>query len=146
MLLGSFALLCGIAIYLIWRSQNINIYIWCENIGLGSILSDLRGSLGKIQMGDFFCNSLPDGLYCIAYILISDSIWEKEKRWLRILVSSIIPLMAVIHETLQAFGAVRGTFDTLDLMCYSLPLIIYIFLFLPAGKKSSSIDADLLTN
>jgi len=126
--LGVMLLLCAFIIYLLFRSTSINLYQWCMAVGLADIIDLLRKSLHNWILPDFIRYSLPDGLYCASYILLMDVLWKHSRLAIRLLVVSTIPLIAVAHELLQAAGVVRGTFDWWDLLCYTLPLIIYLFI------------------
>ncbi len=126
--LGGMLLLCACIIYLLFRSKSIYLYQWCMAVGLTDIIDQLRKGLQSWILPDFFRYSLPDGLYCASYILLMDVLWKRSRLSIRLLVVSAIPLIAVVHESLQAAGVVRGTFDWWDLLCYTLPLIIYLFI------------------
>jgi len=121
---GVVALLCGCAIYLLFRSQTIHLYQWAVVAGLSSILDTLRQSVQHWQVSDFVRYSLPDGLYCASYILLMDAVWKGGKAS-RTLAVSFMPLVAITHELLQGAGLVRGTFDVCDLLCYAVPLLAY---------------------
>lgn len=126
--IGVIVLLCACFIYLCWRSDRINLYVWSGNIGLSSVIDFLRTNIGSFNPGTFVKNSLPDGLYCVAYILIMDCIWENTRRRTRIFMTLLIPAVAIVHEILQYFNVVSGTFDSFDLLCYSLPVLVYLLL------------------
>jgi hypothetical protein len=121
---GVMLLFCGCAIYLLFRSQTINLYQWSAAAGFSSIIEPLRQSVHGWQIPNIVRFSLPDGLYCASYILLMDAAWKGGKASKRIAVS-LIPLIAISHELLQGMGLVRGTFDLCDLACYAIPLIIY---------------------
>lgn len=70
--------------------------------------------------------SLPDGLYSAAYIFIMDAIWYNDNGIQKYAIASFMPFIATCNEVLQYFGLVKGTFDIYDLMCYTLPLLIYL--------------------
>ena len=119
-------LLCGSAIYLLFRSKTLNIYQWCASLGLSGEIDSLRYAVSDWGLSEFVKFSLPDGLYCAAYILMMDSIWQKESGWLKHAVTLVVPLFTISTEILQYFGLVKGTFDVNDLLCYSFPPLIYI--------------------
>lgn len=125
---GIFLLFCGISIYLLFRSKTITIYRWCETIGATGIIDNLRHCVRHWAVPDFVRYSLPDGLYCASYILIMDAIWRKGRKKARIVAVSLIPLAAIVHETLQGLGLARGTFDFGDFLCYTVPLVTYLIL------------------
>lgn len=123
---GVMLLLCGCLIYAVWRSRDTNICRWADGLGLGFLIDYLRSAFGSVDPGDFMRYNLPDGLYCIAYIILMDHLWRGHSRSVRILTVSLIPVAAIIHETLQWIGIARGTFDPLDLLCYAVPYAAYL--------------------
>lgn len=124
--LGVLFLACGSAIYLLFRSKSINIYQWCSALGLSSMIDSLRNSVQGWNISEFVKFSLPDGLYCAAYILIIDAIWHYENGIVKNIVISLVPFVTISSEVLQYFGIVKGTFDIYDLICYTTPPMIYL--------------------
>ena len=129
-LLGVLCLLIGISIYLLFRSESITLYRWMAAIGITDAIAPLRQSVSHWDVSAFVRFSLPDGLYCMSYILLMDAVWQHSRRPLRLMAASLIPLIAITHELLQAAGLARGTFDWSDLLCYALPFIGYCLLFI----------------
>ena len=123
--LGVCCLVCGCAIYLLFRSKSLNIYQWCDAIGMTSFIDALRNCVQRWYVADFVKFCLPDGLYSAAYILFMDAIWHNDSGILKYFVISFVPCVAIGSELLQYFGLVKGTFDIYDLVCYSVPLILY---------------------
>lgn len=123
---GTVFLFAGCIIYVLFRSQFIRLYVWCEALGLGCVIEKIRNGIGWLGMSDFLLYSLPDGLYCASYVLIMDGLWHGDSSLRRIVVVSAIPFVAIVHELLQGLHIVRGTFDVCDLLCYSVPLCIYL--------------------
>lgn len=128
MVLGILLLLIGISIYLLFRSETITLYRWFASAGMKEAIDTLRESVRHWDIPAFVRFSLPDGLYCASYILLMDAVWKKSRHSLRLVAASLIPLVAIAHELLQAAGLARGTFDWSDLLCYSLPLLLYYLL------------------
>lgn len=126
--LGLLFLICGCAIYLLFRSRSLNIYQWCAALGFSSIINNLRAQVQDWNISDFVKFSLPDGLYCTAYILIIDAIWYKDKGLIKNIIISIVPFVTISSEVIQYFGLVKGTFDIYDLTCYAIPPLIYMLL------------------
>ena len=125
---GILLLLGGIAIYLLFRSQTIVLYQWCVHLGLTDFLSTVRQQVQSCDISDFVGYSLPDGMYCASYILLMDALWRNSGRLTRLCFASLIPVVAILHELLQAATLVRGTFDVADLLCYATPLLIYLLI------------------
>lgn len=129
-ILGLLFLVCGCAIYLLFRSKSLNIYHWCCTLGLSSSIDLLREHVQNWDISEFIKYSIPDGLYCAAYILIIDAIWHDDNRIVKYIIISLVPFVTIISEVLQYFGLVKGTFDVYDLICYTTPpamYLIYIF-------------------
>jgi len=124
LILGAISLICGCTIYLLFRSKSINIYQWCNALGLSNKVDTLRKLVQGWEVPDFVKFSIPDGLYCASYILIIDAIWRNEKP-LKYFVVALIPLVAIANEVLQYFGMTKGTFDWYDIICYVTPLLLY---------------------
>lgn len=119
-------LLCGCGIYILFRSKSLNIYKWCTTLGLSDGINSIRYDLSNWNISEFVKYSLPDGLYCAAYILIIDAIWHKETKLIKYAIIFFVPFIAISSEVLQYFGVVRGTFDWCDLVCYAIPPITYL--------------------
>lgn len=125
-IIGICFLIVGCAVYLLFRSRTLNIYHWCDMLGFATIIDRLRLVVQDWHISDFVKYSLPDGLYCAAYILMMDSIWQKESGLMKYAVIFFIPLFTISSEIFQYFGWIKGTFDINDLLCYSIPPLIYI--------------------
>lgn len=125
-ILGVLFLACGCAIYLLFRSKSLNIYQWCSVFGLSSSIGTLRYSVQDWNVSEFVKYSLPDGLYCAAYILIIDAIWNNDKRIIKNIIISLVPFVTISNEVLQYFEFVKGTFDIYDLTCYVIPPLVYM--------------------
>lgn len=120
----------GCAIYLLFRSETLNIYQWINTVGLSEDIDSLRDTVREWHVPNFVRFSLPDGLYCAAYILMTDAIWHEDDGFFKYAVISIVPIVTICSEILQYFGLVKGTFDVYDLICYIIPPIIYfIYIF-----------------
>ena len=126
-ILGVVFLICGCAIYLLFRSKSLNIYQWCTALGFANVIDSLRYAVQDWNVSDFVKYSLPDGLYSAAYILMIDAIWHNENGIIKNIIISLVPLATIINEILQYCRLAKGTFDQCDLICYSIPLLIYIF-------------------
>lgn len=124
--LGSALLVVGCAIYLLFRSKTLNIYVWCKWLGLSDDIDALRLSVHGWHVPNFIRFSLPDGLYCAAWFFFIDAIWHNEKRFVKYVVIMLVPFVTISSEILQYFGLVRGTFDAYDLFCYTIPLFVYM--------------------
>lgn len=128
-ILGAVALLCGSMIYLVFRSKSLYIYVWCKSVGGAPVVDLLRTAVQDWQVPDFVVFSLPDGLYCAAWLLLIDAIWQGDGRRIKFLFLSLVPVVTMGSEILQSWGWVRGTFDVVDFWCYAVPPLAYIGLY-----------------
>ncbi len=123
---GIVCLTGGCTIYLLFRCKSLNIYQWCTALGLSKIIDSLRYAVQNWNIAEWIRFSLPDGLYCISYILIMDAIWQDDDNRFKYVVVSLVPAVTISSEILQYLGMVKGTFDFCDLVFYSVPFIAYI--------------------
>ena len=128
--LGTMLLMIGCLIYLLFRSKTLYIYLWCKSLGLSALIDKLRFAVLDWSVPDFIKYSLPDGLYCAAYLFIMDAIWHDEKNKVKYLLISIVPIITITSEMLQIFNVVPGTFDIMDLVCYCIPPFTYMAIFI----------------
>ena len=124
--LGAMLIVIGCLIYLLFRSKTLYIYLWCKSLGLSALIDKLRFAVFDWSVPDFIKYSLPDGLYCAAYLFIMDAIWHDEKNKVKYLLMFIVPIITVTSEILQIFNIAPGTFDIMDLVCYCTPPFMYI--------------------
>lgn len=89
------------------------------------MIDSLRYAVQDWKITAWVRYSLPDGLYCAAYILIIDAIWHDDNRLIKFTIISLVPLVTISSELLQYLGLVKGTFDVFDLICYMIPPMIY---------------------
>ena len=123
--LGVVFLMLGCVIYLLFRSKTLNIYQWCLSLGLSNKVDYARAFVHDWNMPDLIIFSLPDGLYCTAYILIMDAIWQDNNNLIKHFIISLVPAITIISEVLQYLGVVKGTYDFFDLLLYAVPIIAY---------------------
>lgn len=118
-------LVSGCLIYLLLRSKTLCIYHWFCALGASDSIGYARSFVQGWRIPEFIRFSLPDGLYSAAYILLIDAIWNDDRQILKYYVLSVVPIITIISEIMQYFGLVRGTFDIADLLCYSIPPLLY---------------------
>lgn len=116
----------GTSIYLLFRSREHLGFALLDSVGLTTAVDAIRSLTGGIDMPEFVRFCLPDGLWTTSYILFSDYINKNERFAIRLLLVSIIPLLGIVSEVLQYVNMIPGTFDPLDLACYSIPLLVWI--------------------
>ena len=123
---GVASLLTGATIYLLFRSKSLLGFAMLNRIGVEPWVNRLRNCTAGVNLPEVIIFALPGGLWALSYILIIDSIIGKHSRSTRLFWASVIPLLGIGSELLQAFGILPGTFDLWDLVCYTLPYIIYL--------------------
>ncbi len=141
-IMGCILLICGCAIYLLFRSKSLNIYQWCSTMGLSSTIDSLRYRTQEWNVSEFVKYNLPDGLYSTAYILIMGAIWHNENRIIKSVIISLVPFVAITSELLQSYGIVHGTYDFTDLLCYSLPLVLYLIIISFKHSYNNKLDTQ----
>ena len=112
-------------IYLAFRTTSLKMFEWCRLLGVYDYILQIRETLHSIHLNDFFLFSLPDGLWVTAYIIIVDCIWRNNCR-MQLIWGCLLTAIGLGSELLQGFGIVNGTFDVIDLLCYTIPYIIYL--------------------
>lgn len=123
---GIASLLTGATIYLLFRSKTLLGFKLLSGIGAEPWADRMRSYAADVTLPDVVVYSLPGGLWSLGYILIIDSLFSNQTRSTRIAWASVIPLLGVGSEVLQAIGLLPGVFDTLDLVFYALPFILFV--------------------
>ena len=115
-LLAIVTLLSGGMVYLLFRPDYLLMFDWLRFIHLMGFLECIRST--SHWLPEWIEYALPDGLWIFSYTLIIGCIWnfDIKKAWIAILV---LPLIAIIDESLQYFQLVAGTFDVLDIIAYA---------------------------
>ena len=115
----------GGCIYIAFRSTSLRMFGWFDNLGLHEIVVFVRRMLSDIQVPEIIKYCIPDGLWTLSYILIMDTIWSSDVKK-QFIFCGIIPFVGASSEILQYFNLVEGTFDVIDLLCYTIPFVIYL--------------------
>lgn len=123
----SFLLLgIGGSIYLLFRPKTLLMFKWVESLGLSEHIDRLRDMVSHITLNHITLYSLPDGLWLASYIIVVNTIVSKNNKHNLLFWSLLLPLIAIVFELLQIPGIIPGVFDLFDLICYIIPLIIYL--------------------
>ena len=112
-------------IYMAFRSTSLRMFGWFDNLGLHETIMLVRRLLNDIQVPEIIKYCIPDGLWTLSYILFMDAIWSSDVKK-QIIFCGIIPFVGASSEILQYFNLVEGTFDVIDLLCYTIPFVIYL--------------------
>lgn len=78
------------------------------------------------SLPSFVVYNLPGGLWSASYMLIMHPLVRHERLQRRIMFVTAIPMLGIVSELMQVVGWLPGTFDAIDMLCYSLPVIIYL--------------------
>lgn len=116
--LSLFLFFVGGMIYLMFRSESLVMFRWCEVFHVKEYVDFVRMPYTFPQ---WFVYSLPDGLWLCSYVLFVSAIWDfnLKQGWPYIF---SLPSIAIASELAQAFDWMRGTFDWVDLLCYIIGL------------------------
>lgn len=123
----SFLLLgLGGSIYLLFRSKTLLMFKWVDSLGLSQYVDRLRDLVSGITLNHITLYSLPDGLWLASYIIVVNTIVSKNNKYNLLFWSLLLPFIAIVFELLQIPGIIPGVFDVFDLICYIVPLIVYL--------------------
>ena len=114
----------GGAIYLLYRPQTLVLFRVTDTLGLTAAIDNWRATT-QAGLPEWVIYSLPNALWTVAYILITDSLTLDEPEGYRLRTAAFIPMLGIVSEALQAAGVIPGTFDWLDLGAYALPYLVY---------------------
>lgn len=124
--MSALLLMLGIGIYILFRPQNILVFGLLEDLGLMPIVNLLRMHASGILLPSFVINCVPAGLWTASYLIAMYLTTTGASKIQRIVLSFPLPITAIILEFFQLFGWCSGTFDFYDLLCYIIPLIVFI--------------------
>ena len=119
-------LLLGISsfIYLVFRSDNIIGFRLIHNLGLSGLLHSIRDAMSVFSPSAFTVYSLPDGLWLISYMLLTEALLPDHPTkplWI-----FALPANAIVSEIAQYCHLLPGNFDIWDLVCYTVPTVLYL--------------------
>ena len=121
--LGIILLVVGGSIYLLQRTTSLLLFQVADWLGLMSPINSLRASVA--EWPEFFVFSLPGGLWAASYVLLADAVFAGQTRLTRLAWASLIPMIGLVSELLQAVGLCPGTADWQDALCYGVPYGAY---------------------
>ena len=121
--LGIILLVVGGSIYLLQRTTSLLMFQVVDGLGLMPPVNSLRATVA--EWPDFFVFSLPGGLWAASYILLADAVFAGQPKLMRLAWASLIPMIGLVSELLQAVGLCPGTADWQDALCYGLPYVAY---------------------
>lgn len=125
----SFLLLTvGGAIYILYRQDSLLMFKCFEELGIAETIQYLRTTGTEHSLFDWVKNSLPDGLWLFSYMFLIDTIWNGDKPFSYYFFLWLLPFIAISSEVLQIFGIVPGVYDTIDMLCYSVAILVFLIL------------------
>lgn len=116
----------GGMIYILYRPENILLFRLTDSIGIKPFINIARARASQVILPSFMINSLPAGLWAGSYLIMMFVTTKFHTRRIRLMLALPLPVMAIVLEFMQLGGWCPGTFDIYDLVCYVIPLIIFI--------------------
>ena len=126
-ILSLLLLVVGSIIYLLFRPEEILIFRILDAIGVMPVVDYLRLQTAHILLPDFVIYSLPGGLWAASYLLGMYIITNGLRFYTKLIIATPLVITMIIVEFLQLANIRLGTFDFRDIICYSIPLLIFIF-------------------
>lgn len=117
---------CGGFIYLAFRPKSLLLFQLVDTFCLTEEVDEIRKSFSAISIPDFVVYSLPAGLWTASYLLIMFYTTRIHNRETRLKLSLPLPVSAVVLEIAQYYSLCPGTFDFIDLICYLVPVTLFI--------------------
>ena len=127
---GVLMLLIGGMVYLLCRPHTILINHIASFLGLDPFLVNMREWIQIHQLSHILIYSLPAGLWAASYVTLVHAFSDRLSRCERLSFAAVMPMLGTLSEVLQGMGIVPGTFDTLDIVCYITPYLLYLVLML----------------
>ena len=128
-------LFIGGLIYIIYRSLTLQMFVWLKHLGIYPSVISLRNEK-CLNLPNWVIYCLPDGLWMLSYLLIMLALWHKRPTRKALIYPMILPCFMNCTEILQGFNCFPGTYDTLDLLCYNIPILIYLIIYFYERKNS----------
>lgn len=120
-------LLIGGILYIAFRTKSLLMFKWAECLHLDSHVEIIRLYATKYNPSYFIKYCLPNTLWAISYMLMTDALVNKNKYKIWWILS--LPFIAMFFEILQIWHIIPGTFDIWDLFCLVIPTIIYFTVY-----------------
>ena len=117
-------LIIGGTLYLGFRSQDLLMFRWGNYLGLSNIVNLWRNFCSQYPLPEWTFYALPDGLWLLSYMLLIHTIWGEHIRQYRMWVYTL-PVIAITSELMQLVISSLGTFDMMDIICYSGAILLF---------------------
>lgn len=119
-------ILTGGMIYVLYRPESLLLFRVTDSLGITPLIDILRSNSSRVMLPSFMINSLPAGLWTASYLIMMYITTKFHTRRIRLMLALPLPITAIVLEFLQLLGWCPGTFDIYDLICYIVPLFIFI--------------------
>lgn len=120
------ALSLGGLIYIVFRSENLLMFRWFNNLGLQELVSQLRFDYGQTNIWNWVNYNMPACLWLFSYMFVMDALWNDGNNMIYQVFIYVLPVVAIMSEFLQLVNIIPGTFDILDLASYAISIILFI--------------------
>ena len=119
-------ILTGGMIYVLYRPENLLLFRVTDSLGITPLIDTLRSNSSRVMLPSFIVNSLPAGLWTASYLLMMYITTKFHTRRIRLMLALPLPISAIALEFMQLLGWCPGTFDIYDLICYIVPLCVFV--------------------
>ena len=119
-------ILTGGMIYVLYRPESLLLFRVTDSLGMTPLIDIVRSNTSKVMLPSFMINSLPAGLWTASYLMMMYITTKFHTRRIRLMLALPLPASAIVLELMQFLGWCPGTFDIYDLICYIVPLFIFI--------------------
>lgn len=116
----------GGMIYVLYRPESLLLFRVTDSLGITPLIDILRSNSSRVMLPSIMINSLPAGLWTASYLIMMYITTKFHTRRIRLMLALPLPVSAIVLEFMQLLGWCPGTFDIYDLICYAIPLIIFI--------------------
>lgn len=118
--------LFGGLIYLLYRPKNIILFEVLDKLSDSTAVDIVRSQVEHVHLPDFMVYSLPAGLWTASYLMAMYLCTKQLNKKMRLSLALPLPISAVVLEFMQQFGLCPGIFDICDLLCYIIPIVIFV--------------------
>lgn len=119
-------ILTGGMIYVLYRPESLLLFRVTDSLGITPLIDILRSNSSRVMLPSFMINSLPAGLWTASYLLMMYITTKFHTRRIRLMLALPLPIAAIVLEFMQLWGWCPGTFDIYDLICYIVPLCVFV--------------------
>lgn len=116
----------GGMLYVLYRPENLLMFNLLDGLGLMPLVEHCRMVGRSLVLPDFVIYSLPAGLWTASYLLAMYLTTRYQSKKIRLMLALPLPISAILLEFMQLVGWCPGTFDIYDLICYIVPLIVFV--------------------